>query len=56
MKLWWMRPSKIPDAPGWNKVCLFGAVWNAVVNQSLFGVLFCLGLSGLIYALDKTLE
>jgi hypothetical protein len=53
---WWLRPSKIPNASGWTPVCLFGAVWNAVVNQSLFGTCFCLGLGAVLWTLDRLVE
>jgi hypothetical protein len=53
---WWLRPSKIPNAPGWAPVCLLGAVWNAVVNRSLFGTLFCVGLLVFLRIVDALVE
>jgi len=52
MRNWLMQPSKIPNAPSWGTVFLFGAVWNAVITHCWWAVAFCLGVYVLLPALD----
>jgi len=53
MKQWLMSPSKIPNAPSWRFVFLFGAAWNAVVARCLWAVVLCIVIAALLPALDR---
>ena len=51
---------RVPKAPSWNVVFLFGGFWNAVVEQSWIGVAICAGiwlfLALLCLTVDGSLE
>jgi len=38
-------PRRFPHPPSWIAVFLFAAAWNALVEQSWWGALFCLALA-----------
>lgn len=40
---------RIPRAPSYMTVFLFGAVWNAVIERSLWATGFCLGCAFLCW-------
>lgn len=40
-------------APTWVQVFLFGAVWNAAVEQSLWATALCLGVAVAIWLLRR---
>lgn len=44
---------KIPKAPGYTSVFLFGAAWNSLVERSLGASLFCLGAAFIFYVCKK---
>jgi hypothetical protein len=44
---------KIPPAPGWESVFLFGAVWNGVINRSVWAALVCAVVAVVIYVLKQ---
>ena len=39
---WLFSPTKLPKSPSWTMVFMFGAAWNALVEQCWWAVLFCL--------------
>jgi len=49
----WTMKIKIPKAPSWTVVCLFGAVWNAVVERSWWASLVCVGLALALPFIDR---
>lgn len=38
---WLLAPSKIPNAPSWSTVFLFGILWNTVVVQCNWAAIGC---------------
>ncbi len=50
---WLFRPSKLPKAPSWTAVFLFGAVWNALIEQCWWAVVVCLVVVLLLPTLDR---
>jgi len=50
---WLLRPSKLPKAPPWSVVFLFGAAYNAVIERCWWATLVCLGVLLLLPTLDR---
>lgn len=50
---WLMRPSKLPKAPSWAAVFLFGALYNTIAVQCWWAAAVCLGVLAILPLLSR---
>lgn len=48
-----MRPSKLPKAPSWAAVFLFGALYNTIAVQCWWAAAVCLGVLAILPLLSR---
>lgn len=44
---------RLPKAPSWSAVFLFGAAWNAIIERSWWATCLCLAVVVILPALDR---